>query len=591
VTSERTTVVLPDVHLGWSRRLRGGTGPWVHEAELGQFLDELTARLQRAQQSRQPESLHLILLGDLVDLERDEPLHGCLRAATLLAGKFRDLRQHQVRVTWVLGNHDHHLHNLMRGRLALLALLRRHAWRSRQLPRLRALVSGLEQLLFEGVDDACLQAFFEKHVCPLGDEAQAEDLRRDVCKALAEAREMRSAIEEAMGCELAYPAVSIDSGGRRLFATHGDVCDFMLLFGKLEGPSRTWLGRVCRWLVGVQGVRRTDVFGFHDWVYDTAERSIAQFERFFKQPPAVIARLVGEFLTSDYARRTLPKPLRSRIGLLAAVVGLALGPPALVGRWWRTHLGPRRRRRPRQVRSKRSAVSLSTWACGIFFGASAACLAAVATPVWLAVARGWPASVWLWLLDVALLLGLAPVLLFVLGLAGLVWRERVEEVLIDSLAKKRCALEYALSQGWFGAELQQQAPQLEHRIIGHFHFPEQSDPAQVPGLTDAGAWMGTGECYLLRPQHAPGDPGYELHPDVPLCSYVEVRAGVATLYNFRGPGQRWRFVGVREVEGKPVRCWEEVRVAVGAAAVMPAAVRASGSGTKTVGPATGEPGP
>jgi UDP-2,3-diacylglucosamine pyrophosphatase LpxH len=546
---DRTTIILPDVHLGWKHQVPVATGSWVHETELWQFLDELAQR---------PKPPNVVILGDLVDFERDEPMHGYLRVSAFLADHFRRLCERGARVYWVLGNHDHHIYDLIRGRTPLLELVRHNPALFGPEPGARQFISQLEQLLFENAPKDQVCQCFTRALAATGYAAQGPEVLAKVDSVLAEADRVRDTIEHETACKLRYPFLEFGAGEQRVFATHGDVCDFMLLFDRLEHPCGGLLGRLCRGLAGVRGIRRTDVFGFYDWIYAEAKRSVEQFETFFKQPPAVLARLVAEFLTSDYARRALPRWSRPRVVAVAAVTAISLKPVGTFAVWWRKTMGPRTfREAARGPRRRREPVNLGVYARWGFAVACALLPVVAAGFAWL-VHRTYGRQTSLWVLLAELvLLALSALLLFAIGVAGIIWRERLGDVMITSLEGKEKWLRNAMRRGWFGADAKDPAA-FAHLILGHFHYPEQSPVPSTPSVTDAGAWIDWADALVLHSDQRP-----EYKRSMPLCTYVEVESGMATLYNYVDASCRWRFLGYQQVEGRRelCRCWEEVPVA------------------------------
>ena len=546
MTGERTTIIIPDVHLGWKHRVLGDLRNYVHEIQLQQFLIEL---------ARQVEAPDLIMLGDLVDFERNEPMHGYVTLISCFAKLLHDVGKEPSHITWLLGNHDHHLHNLIRGRLQLLKLLRHTAWELRKIGELRGWVSDLEDKLYQQADNQELQDFFASFAGK--DINKAQSLRDQVVKILDEGDTLRRGIETETGCMLAYPFVEFTSSGKRIFVTHADVCDFMLLFDRLEHPLGGWFGRLCRRLAGLQKVRRTDMFGFHDWIYAESKRSVEQFERFFKQPAPVLTRLVAEFLTSDYARRALSRWFRIRTAIMAKLLVPCLGPSAAIATWWRNLTGQKKRHGPLRLGARASKG---------FFITAAAWLTSASVLGWLLFRPQRPLETVGGFLLELVLLALVLFLPFIIGLLGSIWLFGIQDILIDSIEAKAKWLENAITKHWFGDKLKQ-PEQLIHLIIGHFHFPEQGTLAdlspeaqqqrklQWETVTDAGAWMGDAAFYVLDPQQ----PDAYTTSSKPICSYVEVRNGKAHLYNYLGPGHRLRFLEYRKVPGKPepVRFWVE----------------------------------
>lgn len=539
LAEERTTIILPDVHVGWEPEAgteEGASG--VHTQELRQFLETLLDR---------PGPLRLIFIGDLVDLQRQEPLRAQLRLAAEVGDLLARLKSQGAEVVWLVGNHDYHLFDLMSGRTALRQLVERFRskldWR--RLPDV--LLRELEQALFEGLSPPHLISLFEQAL-PLG--STKYPVLEEVRAILREAGQFRQMIEAQCGGTLAYPTLLLGPLERPVFVTHGDAANFMLTFAKLEAlPSdlHLWprfLSWCCRRLARLRGVRRTDVFGFYHWLYAQEERSIAEFEAFFKQDPWTIIKLVSQFVASPYARRVLRPGFRRPLWFLGQ--GLAWLTRPLV-----KTLGWVHRLRRNRVAVRRSLGHYSRIGFYTLLSLSAVDLLWLVLNAWsLGANPPWGIGEFL-LRAVALLISLllATILLWGTGLTGMLWLEGFDEILVESLEQKQRNLQTALQAGWFGRRLP--LAQLAHHVVGHFHYPEQTAPEDAFPLTDVGAWVGQGRFYV--------DGQWQW---AKLMSYAEIQAGQVTLYNFLDRHHRLRFLGYRSVPGEaePVRCWEREEV-------------------------------
>jgi len=539
LTEERTTIVLPDVHVGWEPEAETEEGAkGVHTKELRQFLETLLDR---------PGPLRLILTGDLVDLQRQEPLRAQLQLAAEVGDLLARLKSGGAEVVWLVGNHDYHLFDLISGRTALRQLVERfrHQLDWRRPPDV--LLRDVEQALFEGIPPPHLISLFE-HALPLG--SAKYPVLEEVRAILKEAGQFRQMIEAQCGCTLAYPSVLLGPREQPVLLTHGDVANFMLAFAKLEAipsdlpPWPRFLSWLCRRLARLRGVRRTDVFGFYQWLYAQEERSIAEFEAFFKQDPWTIIKLVSQFVASPYARRVLRPGFRRPLWAMGQGLAWLTRPLVKILGW--VH----------RLRRDRVAVrrSLGHYSRVGFYTLLA--LAGVDL-VWL-VLNGWSLGAnppWgigeflLRLIPLLISLLLAGILLWGAGLTGMLWLERFEELLVENLEQKQRNLQTALQSGWLGQRLPPAG--LAHHLVGHFHYPEQTAPDDAFPLTDVGAWIGRGRFYV--------DGQWQW---AKLMSYAEIQAGEVTLYNFLDPQQRLRFLGYRSVPGEaePVRCWERERL-------------------------------
>jgi UDP-2,3-diacylglucosamine pyrophosphatase LpxH len=120
---------------------------------------------------------------------------------------------------------------------------------------------------------------------------------------IAKLKDLFEILTHQLGIEIIYPALLIENfESKKILVTHGDVVDFMYAFDiisnrKFPEMSFTTLDDIIR------NLSRQDVYKFYDWIYRQDETTIAEYETFFRQHPATIAKLVFNFLRSPLVQQ------------------------------------------------------------------------------------------------------------------------------------------------------------------------------------------------------------------------------------------------------------------------------------------------
>lgn len=120
---------------------------------------------------------------------------------------------------------------------------------------------------------------------------------------IARSKDLFEILTHQFGIEIIYPALLIENSEfKKILVTHGDVVDFMYAFDIIsnhdfpEMPFTT-LDDIIR------NLSRQDVYKFYDWIYRQDETTIIEYETFFSQHPATIAKLVFNFLRSPLVQQ------------------------------------------------------------------------------------------------------------------------------------------------------------------------------------------------------------------------------------------------------------------------------------------------
>ncbi|MBI4743933.1 MAG: metallophosphoesterase [Actinobacteria bacterium] len=185
------------------------------------------------------EDSHLIINGDFVDFWRAEPLEVYLRAIEFTTNNLKPLKENGWNIYYVVGNHDYCLKNI------------------------------------------------------------------------ADSKNLFDVLAQHFDVEIVYPALLINACPERsrrnfktkkVLVTHGDIVDFMYTFDAISNQNFPELPFTILDDI-IRNLSRQDVYKFYDWIYRQDETTITEYETFFSQKPATIAKLIFNFLRSPLVQQ------------------------------------------------------------------------------------------------------------------------------------------------------------------------------------------------------------------------------------------------------------------------------------------------